>query len=350
MKPHTFLSSTCYDLGTEREVLAKHLRSLGHEPVLSDSVTFPLTSGKHSHAACLEQVKRSNYFVLLIGGRRGGTAVHSEKSITNEEYSLAVQLHLPIYTFVKKEVWDLKPFYAKNPTADFGSMVDDTRVFDFIDEVVTASEDNWVKTFSNISDVESALTAQFAYNMLLWSEAHVRGRTPGEKPVPPDGLEPLPGDFPRIKAEHDADDAPALVNGLRMLHSLMGKMLTDNRSSYEEKAKCLWVIARLGDYAYGDGVWRIEESVFRDNAWSSAKGRRVFGTLKTYGIEGDYDVGEDSDGRPLPVIRLRFDSRKDLFLPMALNQYVKDLLKDFGPQRGLEKFRKADMSLYAKVK
>ncbi|WP_257463429.1 DUF4062 domain-containing protein [Archangium lipolyticum] len=349
MKPHTFLSSTCYDLSTEREVLADHLRQLGHEPILSDSVKFPVTSGMHSHAACLEQVKRSNYFVLIIGGRRGGTAVHSEKSITNEEYNRAVKLRLPIYTFVKKEVRDAKPFYAKNPTADMSFVVDDKRIFDFIDQVAGASEDNWVKTFSTIAEVKEALTAQFAYNALLWSEEFVKSRSPGAKPVAPEGLAPLPGSFPLIEAEHTKDDAPELTKGIHKLHTLLGRLLTDNPGTYDEKVKLLWVIARHGDFDPGSGRWSMKEAAFKDKTWGTSRGNRVFQQVEPYGIRGEYDIHSDPDGRQTTYVYLRFSDRTDISLPLALNQYVKDLIKHYGPDRGLEMFRQADMTVYARV-
>ena len=94
-KPRTFISSTCFDFADARASIAKHLKELGHEPLLSDSPSFGVSLGKHSHVACLDQVENSEYLVLLIGGRRGGTFVGSEKSITNEEYRHALKKYIP---------------------------------------------------------------------------------------------------------------------------------------------------------------------------------------------------------------------------------------------------------------
>ena len=95
-KPRTFISSTCYDFADARASIAEHLKELGHEPLRSDSASFGVSLGKHSHNACLDQVENSDYLVLLIGGRQGGTFVGSEKSITNEEYRHALKKHVPV--------------------------------------------------------------------------------------------------------------------------------------------------------------------------------------------------------------------------------------------------------------
>ena len=90
-KPRTFISSTCFDFADARAAIATHLKALGHEPIRSDTSEFGVSLGKHSHDACLDQVDNCDYLILLIGGRRGGSYVGSEQSITNEEYRRALK-------------------------------------------------------------------------------------------------------------------------------------------------------------------------------------------------------------------------------------------------------------------
>jgi Domain of unknown function (DUF4062) len=123
-KPRTFLSSTCFDFADARSAIAEHLKLLGHEPIRSDTAEFGVSLGKHSHEACLDQVDNCDYLILLIGGRRGGTFVGSEKSITNEEYRRALKKRKPIITFVKRKVELARRMYKKNPKGDFTGVVD----------------------------------------------------------------------------------------------------------------------------------------------------------------------------------------------------------------------------------
>ena len=162
-KPRTFISSTCFDFADARAAIAEHLKDLGHEPIRSDLPSFGVSLGKHSHDACLDQVDNCDYLVLLIGGRRGGTFVGSEKSITNEEYRRALKKHKPVISFVKRDVYEALRHYKKNPGGDFMHVVDDTRIFDFIELVSSQSENNWIKAFDNAEEIKQALTDQFAY-------------------------------------------------------------------------------------------------------------------------------------------------------------------------------------------
>ena len=105
-KPRIFLSSTCYDLSIIRDELTRFLEERGFEVINSEKSSFGVTPGLHSHSACLEAVNEADYLLLIIGKRRGGTYIGSEKSITNEEYNRAVSLGIPCIVCVLREVFD----------------------------------------------------------------------------------------------------------------------------------------------------------------------------------------------------------------------------------------------------
>lgn len=172
------MSSTCYDLKDARAAIETHLQFLEYEPIRSDTGKFGVSLKKHSHDACLDQVEFCDYFLLIIGGRRGGTYVGSEKSITNEEYNRARKLHKPIITFVRQEVMSAFHLYKRNPSANFAGTVDDTRVFQFLETVTSSSEDNWVREFTDVEEIKEALTSQFAYISLLYSQQLVKAAQP----------------------------------------------------------------------------------------------------------------------------------------------------------------------------
>src|SRR5207248_2944859 len=141
--------------------------------------------------------------VLLIGGRRGGTFVGSEKSITNEEYRHALKKHIPVIAFVKRDVNDARQLYKKNPGADFSHIVDDVRIFDFIDLVSSQSENNWIKSFDTAEQVKQALTDQFAYIALEYSKKLIQQYTPSINADDRREIIPFPTQLPKLA---DTDD------------------------------------------------------------------------------------------------------------------------------------------------
>jgi len=172
--PKIFISSTCYDLRYIRENLKYFINNMGYESVLSEDGDVFYNPDEHTHDACLNEVKNCQIFVLIIGGRYGGKYLGKEKSITNKEYEEAIRLKLPVYTLVEKSVLNEHFVYQKNrnnPKA--GTIVypsvDDTKIFNFIDEVRKNESNNAIYPFSNFRDIEQYLKKQWAgmiYNFL----------------------------------------------------------------------------------------------------------------------------------------------------------------------------------------
>jgi hypothetical protein len=59
--------------------------------------------------------------------------------------------HIPIIAFVKRDVNDARPLYKKNAGTDFSHVVDDVRIFDFIDLVSSQSENNWIRALTRLN-------------------------------------------------------------------------------------------------------------------------------------------------------------------------------------------------------
>jgi len=341
-KPRTFLSSTCFDFADARAAIAEHLRSLGHDPIRSDTPEFGVSLGKHSHEACLDQVDNCDYLILLIGGRRGGTFVGSEKSITNEEYRRALKKRKPIITFVKREVEIARSMYKKNPAADFSGVVDDVRIFDFIDLVTSQSENNWIKVFDDVEDVKRSLTDQFAYIALEYSKMLIASRDPKSGAKDKAVVVRFPVQLGAIADSDNSAEAATRISGLRKLHQVLSGIIKNPAAGKEEKLKLLWVMGRYGEMHYGRSI-SISNDRLKQYAWSTGKGQRVFNQIRDFGVIGDYDA----DGDGMLSARVYFGSdTDDGEMAHALQEYVSDLVAKFG-EEGLDVFKRADMTLYA---
>ena len=91
-----FVSSTYEDLKDERRRVSDTLAKAGHIPVGMES--FPAVDERQ-----WEYIKRiigrSDYYVVIVGGRYGRLAV-DQLSYTEKEYEYAVELGIPVLAFL----------------------------------------------------------------------------------------------------------------------------------------------------------------------------------------------------------------------------------------------------------
>jgi len=121
--------------------------------------------------------------VLLIGGRYGGEFKDSEKSITNHEYEAAISQKIPIFALVESAVLNEHLVFGdnkKNTSVDENKIsypsTNDTRIFEFIDQVRRHLINNAIVPFKDFSDIESYLRKQWAGMMYeaLTSESEAK--------------------------------------------------------------------------------------------------------------------------------------------------------------------------------
>ena len=161
--PRVFVASTCSDLNYIRESLKYFIKTLGYEPVLSNDGAVFYDPSKHTHESCVSEVPNCQLFVLIIGGRFGGTFIGGDKSITNMEYQQAVEHKIPVFTLVEQPVYAEHHVYQKNPDVEIDyPAVDSTKIFDFIDTVRKADTNNAIEPFGDFSDIENYLRQQWA--------------------------------------------------------------------------------------------------------------------------------------------------------------------------------------------
>jgi hypothetical protein len=164
--PSVMVSSTFYDLRQIRCDLTGFIADeLGYAPLLSELNSFPVDPDASTSENCRRRVEEdADVLILVVGGRYGSVDSDTAKSISNLEYLAARSKGIPIYGFIEKKVLALVPVWRQNKGADFAGIVDDTRVFDFIDQIRSVDR-VWCHEFETASEIIDTLRVQFAYLM-----------------------------------------------------------------------------------------------------------------------------------------------------------------------------------------
>jgi hypothetical protein len=155
-----FVSSTFFDLAQVREDIRNTILQMGHEPLLNEYPSFPVTPNIDTIENCKKAVRSSDFFVLIIGGRRGSLDPVSGKSVTNIEYETAIETGMDCFAFVNEQVMTVLEVWKKTPDADFSAFVDSPQVFEFISGITAAQR--WVFTFKRASEISEILRNQLS--------------------------------------------------------------------------------------------------------------------------------------------------------------------------------------------
>jgi hypothetical protein len=82
---------------------------------------------------------------------------------------------------------------------------------------------------------------------------------------------------------------------------------------------------------------------FKQYAWSTTKGRKVFNQIADFGVTGDYD--ESGDGEFDAKIWIKGDESAET--AYALESFVKELINASADDSiALERFKRADMTVF----
>ena len=160
-KTKIFISSTCYDLTQIRQDLKDSIAAMGHIPITSENKDFPVNPTASTVENCIEAVKNEADIFILIIGNRYGYKIESGKSITNLEFLAALQKKIPVYSFTLKSLIHYLPLWKKNPEMDFSECVDDTKVFEFVDDV-RSKQGMWNFEFETAQDIIDILKSQLS--------------------------------------------------------------------------------------------------------------------------------------------------------------------------------------------
>lgn len=190
-----FVSSTCFDLGPIRGQLRNFLNSMGYEPIMSDYNDVLYDPRIHTHTSCIEEIATCDLIVLLVGSRFGGKAIPEaiskvdfdaiiEKSksveylkkkenisVTQLEVLKAVEIEIPIFTFIDSRLWNDHELYEKNKSKpilkdiEFPSIEKPETaefIFEFVNFLRHRTKGNSINTFAKFEDIEETLKKQWA--------------------------------------------------------------------------------------------------------------------------------------------------------------------------------------------
>lgn len=161
--PSIFISSTVSEFRDLRSALAYILRSNGFRVYLSEESDFNVRGDRSAFEECFENIRASDYYILLIGGKRGNL-YEDGVSITRQEYRIAREQLLSsnrprLHLYLRKYVEDA---LSGNEEARERAGIDDIdHLASFIKEVrqpKIESAPNYLKHFDDFEDVIVSVT------------------------------------------------------------------------------------------------------------------------------------------------------------------------------------------------
>ena len=89
MKPKIFVSSTIIDFEDLRSSLKYYLEEFGFDVQMSEYPNFTVDVNNSAMESCIQNLIQCQYFILVVGYRRGSWFKENELSVTNLEYRAA---------------------------------------------------------------------------------------------------------------------------------------------------------------------------------------------------------------------------------------------------------------------
>ena len=177
-KPRVFISSTYYDLKQTREDIASFLINLGYEPVRNEEGNIPYGKDEKLTEYCYKEIRNVDILVAIIGGRFGSLSEKdSPWSVSNEELRTALKNEKQVYIFIEKNVESEYGTYLENKDREIKyRYVDDVRIYQFIEEIKSLSNNNNIKAFETSSEIQHYLKEQLSglFQSFLSSQSRAR--------------------------------------------------------------------------------------------------------------------------------------------------------------------------------
>jgi hypothetical protein len=163
-----FLCSTYADLTDERELILSAIRKL---QLRHDSMEFFGARADKAIETCLEEVRRSDLLVVVVGHRYGSLVLHQDVSFSEAEYQEGHRLGKPCLVYIRSdEVPVLPKFMERDP--------DNMRRLERWKSVLR--ERHTVAPFSDPNDLALQVSADISRTVQAIEDEHIE-----DKKVPP---------------------------------------------------------------------------------------------------------------------------------------------------------------------
>lgn len=163
-KPRVFISSTYFDLKNVRADLERFVKSQGYDPILNERGQIAYGNKEKLEEYCYKEIQISDILISIVGGRYGSQSKIENHSISNAELKIALEHGKQVYIFIDHAVHNEYRTYERNKEIEGISYasVDDTRIFNFIEEIQSLPINNTIASFETSSDITDYLREQWA--------------------------------------------------------------------------------------------------------------------------------------------------------------------------------------------
>jgi len=164
-KPRIFISSTFYDLRHIREDIERFIKELGYEPVRNETGSIPYGKDEPPETYAYREVELCDIIIAVIGGRFGSESQQDDGySISQNELRRALERGIQVFIFIEKGVFAEFSTYLLNkdrPETRY-KFVDNTKIFQFIEELQKLPRNNPISPFETSADIVTYLQVQWS--------------------------------------------------------------------------------------------------------------------------------------------------------------------------------------------
>lgn len=381
-----FVSSTCYDLSAIRSQIRSFIFSMGYEPIMSDYNDILYDPRIHTHTSCIEEVNTCDLIILIVGSRFGGKAIPEaiskldfdnilEKSksidslkkkdnisVTQLEILKAVELDIPIFTFIDNRLWNDHELYEKNKgkilklineenkenspnLKDLIKLIDFPSIdkpetaefiFEFINFLRHRTKGNSINQFVKFEDIELTLKKQWSglFQRLL-NENRV-------KQLETKRIDSLTNQFEDLKTAiltsisntNERDVAKGVVRYRRLFEFIKGLRINNLNPLYQEE-KVDWNFL-FHEMAGIIEIYNLDELV--DN-----RGRMM--RIRTLLIKDDYTFFELRFGYEF-IDEMEFEFNSFMELPNDVRKIIFDALVEMPHSNMLLRYRNENINRF----
>lgn len=381
-----FVSSTCYDLSAIRSQIRSFIFSMGYEPIMSDYNDILYDPRVHTHTSCIEEVNTCDLIILIVGSRFGGKAIPEaiskldfdnilEKSksieslkkkdnisVTQLEILKAVELDIPIFTFIDNRLWNDHELYEKNKGKILKLINDENKdsspslkdliklidfpsidkpetaefIFEFINFLRHRTKGNSINQFVKFEDIELTLKKQWSglFQRLL-NENRV-------KQLETKRIDSLTNQFEDLKTAiltsisntNERDVAKGVVRYRRLFEFIKGLRINNLNPLYQED-KVSWQFL-FHEMAGITDIYNLDELV-------DSRGRIM--RIRTLLIKEDYTYFELRFGYEF-IDEMEFEFNSFMDLPHDVRKIIFEALNEMPHSNILLRYRSENINRF----